>query len=309
MKVRKNLPLLWLVLVKKHGPYNQYLSHPGTKIPLTTLKKWPEKSFATTSTSEDDVSLVTISNSNATWRRSSSIAIYYMETASADSSPSFLHQTDLSSERAFSEFPFNEYKADDDDSAQTFDFETHDQSDQSNLLESEEIITPTESEQGTICAGEDGQDGVEEYLEALISGESADDQNTDQEEKKFADVPLYDGAPISVAFSMLLIVTFAIQHSLTGLAIVDLLTLVNLHCALPNQYASSMGLLKKFFMRLKNPIQFHYCTFCMEYQGLSIPEDKLCRNRCCLKDLSKKEDNSYFIIIPLMCQLRDLIQS
>ncbi|KAK3743287.1 hypothetical protein QZH41_017321 [Actinostola sp. cb2023] len=70
-----------------------------------------------------------------------------------------------------------------------------------------------------------------------------------------------------------------------------------------------MCFFKKFFMKLKNPIQFHYyCTFCMEYQGLSIPEDKLCKNRCCLKDLRKKENYSYFIIIPLMCQLRDLIQ-
>ena len=137
---------------KKHGPYNQYLSQPGAKIPRTTyvtLKKWPEKSFMTTSTLEDDISLVTISNSNATCSRSSSIAIDYMETASAESLPSFLHQPDLSSERAFSEFPFNEYEADDHDNEQTFDFETHDQSDQSNLLEGEEIITPTESEQGT----------------------------------------------------------------------------------------------------------------------------------------------------------------
>ena len=70
------------------------------------------------------------------------------------------------------------------------------------------------------------------------------------------------------------------------------------------------GPTQKFFMKLKNPIQFHYyCTFCMEYQGLSIPDDKLCKNRCCLKDLSKKENSSYFIIIPLMCQLRDLMQS
>lgn len=221
MKVGKVLPLLWLVCVKKRRPYNQYLSKPGVKILQTTKKKWPEKSFTNTSTSEDDVSLVTISNSNATCTRSSSIAIDYMETASAELSPSFLHQPDLSSERAFSEFPFNEYEADDHDNEQTFDFETHDQSDQSNLLESEEIITPMESEQGTICPGEDGQDGVEEYIDALTSGESADNQNTNQEEKKFADVTLYDGAPISVAVSMLLIVTFAIRHSLTGLTIVD----------------------------------------------------------------------------------------
>ena len=104
--------------------------------------------------------------------------------------------------------------------------------------------------------------------------------------------------------------TYAVRHSLTGLALVDLLTLISLHCVLPNQCASSVALLKKFFMKLKNPIQFHYyCTFCMEYQGLSIPEDKLCKNRCCLKDLRKKGNSSYFLIIPLMCQLRDLIQS
>ena len=29
-------------------------------------------------------------------------------------------------------------------------------------------------------------------------------------------------------------------------------------------------------------------VFCMEYQGLSMPDDKLCKNRCCLKDLSTK---------------------
>lgn len=87
--------------------------------------------------------------------------------------------------------------------------------------------------------------------------------------------------------------------SLTGLVLVDLLTLVSLHCGLPNQCASSMAILKKFFMKLKNPIQFYYyCTFCMEYQGLSIPQDKLCKNRCCLKDLRKKENYSYFLIIP-----------
>ena len=90
----------------------------------------------------------------------------------------------------------------------------------------------------------------------------------------------------------------------------DLLTLVSLHCALPNQCASSVDLVKKFFMKLKNPIQFHFfCSFCMEYQGLSLAGDKLCKNRSCLKDLSKKEMSSYFIIIPLICQLRDLIES
>ena len=63
-------------------------------------------------------------------------------------------------------------------------------------------------------------------------------------------------------------------------------------------------------MKLKNPMEFHnYCTFCMQYQGLSLPWDKLCKNRCCLKSPNEKENSSYSIVIPLMCQLRDLVQS
>jgi len=145
---------------------------------------------------------------------------------------------------------------------------------------------------------------------AFDSEESAGNERTDEQDRGSADVPFYSGAPITVAVSMLLIITFAIRHSLTGLALVDLLTLVSLHCAVPNQFASSMDPVKKFFMKLKNPIQFHYyCSFCMEYQGLSLADDKLCKNRSCLKDPSKKEMSSYFIIIPLICQLRDLIES
>lgn len=224
-----------------------------------------------------------------------------------------LHQTELWPENASSILHLDEYAVDYDDNKLSFE----NQSDESNLPEGdfEEISKPTESEQATIeltisSEGEgDQQYGEREYLDALISEECANDQNRDPKQKTFADVPLYDGAPISVAVSMLLIVTFAIRHSLTGLAIVDLLTLVSLHCALPNQCASSIALLKKFFMRLKNPFEFHYyCTFCMQYQGLSLAEDNLCRNTCCLKDLNKKENSSYFFIIPLMCQLRDLVQ-
>ena len=178
----------------------------------------------------------------------------------------------------------------------------------------EEIPAVSELEQDTKLADSEDEQDVDEYLDAFDCDENADSVNNThekvQEQKTSADVPLYSGAPRSVAISMLLIVTFAIRHSLTGIALVDLLTLISLHCNLPNQCASSMELLKTFFMRLKNPIQCHYyCTFCMEYQGLSIPEDKLCKNRSCLKDLSMKESSSYFIIIPLVYQLRDLIQS
>ena len=292
---------------KPRGPYNQYLSQPGAKIPRTTLKRWPAKNFPTTSISiiaSDQ--LVNDPRSSATCSDSSITNTECKDMIPVESSCSLLHQTGVPSETTCLER--DEYPSLDDDNEQSLET----LSDQCDLIEGEfeETIKPTESEQATIGAAEDEQEGVEEYLDAFNSDESAGGVDTEEKEKAFEDVPLYAGAPISVAVSMLLIVTFAIRHSLTGLAIVDLLTLVSLHCALPNQCASSMDLLKKFFMKLKNPIQFHYyCTYCMEYQGLSITVDKLCKNRCCLKDLSKKENSSYFLIIPLMCQLRDLIHS
>ena len=299
--------------VKRRGPYNQYLSQPKAKIPRTTLKKSPERNSATTSISPTGNSADGLHThchttpSDESFSSSTRIAADHVETVCFELSHSSLNQTDNSLERSLNE---NETHDDDDDHS----FEPA--SDQCELQElnditCEETSPPLDSEQSSLEYG----DGVEEYLDAFYSDENSSHTNrvncTEQsEENMFADVPLYKGAPISVAVSMLLVTTFAIRHSLTGLAIIDLLTLVSLHCAVPNQCASSMELLKKFFMKLKNPIQFHYyCTFCMEYQGLSITDDKLCKNRCCLKDLSKKENYSYFIIIPLMCQLRDLMQS
>lgn len=280
---------------KPRGPYNQYLSQPEAKIPRTTLKKWPNKKFETASTS---YTFNSVDDLCSTQTRSSAVCCGSFEGVCCERLSGEYEALD-------DELPCPY----DDDNEQSFET----QSDQCDLVESDvtETSKVTESEQATIYAAEDEHEDVEEYLDALDSDESAADVNIDQQEGElFKDVPLYEGAPISVAVSMLLIVTFAIRHSLTGLAVVDLLTLVSLHCALPNKCASSMDLLKKFFMKLKNPIQFHYyCTFCMEYQGLSLPEDKLCKNRCCLKDLHKKENYSYFIIVPLMCQLRDLIQS
>lgn len=71
---------------------------------------------------------------------------------------------------------------------------------------------------------------LKEYLDAFNCDESAAGLNIDQQEgRTFEDVPLYNGAPISVVVSMLLLVTFSIRHGLTGFAVVDLLTLVSLH--------------------------------------------------------------------------------
>ena len=280
------------------GPYNQYLSQPGLKIPRTTLRRWPQNLPTSAALPSDDLTNTESIGKNYDKLPSGIFSIVthdfiHMETD--EPSHSLLSQTADPFETGDCESYCSQYEDSD-----------HEQGDQCDPIG--RPLKPSDSGLAEILA-EDEQEGIKDYLTAFDSEQSVGNEKTDDQDRGSADVPLYSGAPITVAVSML-IITFAIRHSLTGLALVDLLTLVSLHCAVPNQCASSMDLVKKFFMKLKNPIQFHhYCSFCMEYQGLSLADDKLCKNRSCLKDLSKKEMSSYFIIIPLICQLRDLIQS
>lgn len=133
------------------------------------------------------------------------------------------------------------------------------------------------------------------------------EKNTDGDGKK-ASEPLYTGCSLTLGMSMLLIITFAMRHQLTGAALSDLLTLINLHLLSPNCFSKSLSTLHKFFSILKNPIEFHYyCNFCYDYIGLKKSEQ--CKNKHCLCDLKKKENLGYFIVIPLESQLQALLSS
>jgi len=77
--------------------------------------------------------------------------------------------------------------------------------------------------------------------------------------------PLYEGATITVGISILLILTVAIRHSLTGEALNDILCLINLHCLSPNLCPKSLFQLKRHFHNVTNPIVYHYfCAGCLE---------------------------------------------
>lgn len=114
------------------------------------------------------------------------------------------------------------------------------------------------------------------------------------------DQPLYDGARLSVGTSMLLIATFVLRHGLTGEAIFDLLTLVELHCLAGNLCRSTVRLYKDFFSRVKMPVQRHFfCKKCSQYSGTAqFDKCPLCGHEGC----------DYFIVVPLMSQLQSLLK-
>lgn len=77
----------------------------------------------------------------------------------------------------------------------------------------------------------------------LFCGSESEQGNEDSDENKL----LYRNAPLTVAESLLLVVTFAIRYMLSGSALNDLLILISLHCISPNLCRRSLHQFQHFF--------------------------------------------------------------
>ena len=114
--------------------------------------------------------------------------------------------------------------------------------------------------------------------------------------------PLYEGAKITLAVSMVLIISFAMRHALTGEALADLLLLIEVHCLTPNLCKNSLKAFRNYFKSLNTPLQFHYfCEHCHMYHGLARVE--ICPT---CQTASKKTTSAYFLVIPIVSQLMSL---
>ena len=61
------------------------------------------------------------------------------------------------------------------------------------------------------------------------------------------DSQIYPNARITNTVSMLLIMTFALNHKLSGVTIRDLLSLINIHCLVPNPLLQYLFKFKQYF--------------------------------------------------------------
>lgn len=137
-----------------------------------------------------------------------------------------------------------------------------------------------------------------------------DDSITEAKEFDFNDQLLYEGAPISVETSLLLIMTFSTRHCLTGDALTDLLELIAVHCLSPNLCKTTLYQFKKHFRDLKTPIVHHYyCPFCQGLleDGLQSITCKYCSFTLCGDEQQLKK--SFFIEMPIKQQLVDFFLS
>ena len=148
-------------------------------------------------------------------------------------------------------------------------------------------------------------DSDNEFYEHMTIPDTENEGNPSEKERSVESLPIYAGANITVAISMLLIMTYAMRHSLSGEALADLLTLINLHCMSPNHVSKTLYLFRKNFQHLKSPLRFHhYCSNCLIY----VPDkkQKMCLNTFCNKDFTKSGSLTFFIEIPIVKQLQDL---
>jgi hypothetical protein len=118
------------------------------------------------------------------------------------------------------------------------------------------------------------------------------------------DEPLYTGSQLTKAQSFLLILSYALRHSLTGVALSDLLDLINIHC--PENVLTS----KHLFLKELKPIQGHlechiYCPNCEYYIGDQVTEGQcsVCNSTW---DRNSSQKNGNFL--PIQTQLEHLLQ-
>lgn len=95
---------------------------------------------------------------------------------------------------------------------------------------------------------------------------------------KDEDPPVYPSCPLRLSKSVLLIMTLAIRHNLTGDALADVIKLIDLHCV-PGSNSHSVKTLrelKSYFSNSKEALElFYYCKCC--YSLLSTEQACVCK--------------------------------
>jgi hypothetical protein len=89
--------------------------------------------------------------------------------------------------------------------------------------------------------------------ETIFSSSAEEELDEYHQNIHFPDMPIFEGAQLKTGTStcMLLIMSFILEHNLTGDAFSDLLDLISLHCRQNNAIPTSVHLFKQWFHDLK----------------------------------------------------------
>ena len=135
-----------------------------------------------------------------------------------------------------------------------------------------------------------------------LSDDEPESPNDEQSQNTAAEEVLYDGCPLSVATSAILVMKFKAKHKLSNEGLQDLLNIIKLHCPILNKCIASSYLFNKQFG--KNPGVSHYfCNSCFQSVDLDA---QVCPNELCNSNLS--DSRSSFTEVPIIPQLKRLLE-
>ncbi|KAK3909659.1 Halomucin [Frankliniella fusca] len=129
--------------------------------------------------------------------------------------------------------------------------------------------------------------------------EVSEEEGEEEERQEPNNRHLYPGAQLTFKESLIAILTFVLSHHLTGNSLIDLISLIILHCPMNSSCVKSLHYFKKIFRDVgKEIIVCHYfCSVCFKLLSQ--------RNAAC-EQCNRVTGSSYFIEIPLLNQLQIL---
>lgn len=172
--------------------------------------------------------------------------------------------------------------------------------DNDESFDSEDSCDNREEDIRDTCSDQTDDD-INEYQDFASTFEGLESGGVDYTEGSTStDKLIYPNARITNTVSMLLIMTFVMTHKLSGAALKDLLSLIDIHCLIPNPLIKSLYKFKQFFKLLQHPFKIHhYCCKC----GMAAePEWTNCHNTSCQQDFSSNKP--FFLELPIADQLK-----
>ena len=151
------------------------------------------------------------------------------------------------------------------------------------------------------------EEEINETCETLEQEFANHDTVTTEHNSSCHDKPIFDGDQITFGTSILLVMSFAVRYSLSGVAIANLLVLISLHCAVTNLCKSSMTAFKLFFHNLCAPVSLHkYCSNCL----MLIEDKELTKNypnTFCNRELSGQASVCHFLTMAISFSIREAV--
>ena len=174
---------------------------------------------------------------------------------------------------------------------------------------SEEVLDSAAPEEDLSSTSDDGllcDSGAETVLNSSsVDTDQPSSVPTDPDSIMPSNPVLFNGCPLSLSTSTILIKKFQIRHKLSQEALSDMLELMKLHFPVTNHFPRSLHLFNKELPFNSNGLEFvYFCSHCFSEIAESAESCIHC-NRL----LSDKASISSFIEVPLQSQLITLLQS